>query len=572
MPDGRSCCASGWTASVSEVFLTGLGLVSPFGVGSHPFFDGLAAGATGAHRPLLQLEGSPLEGQEVGWVPGLEEALGTLPAKLRKFMSEAAILGCLAGREAWDQAALGGRVDPEQVGIYAATGLTAANYESSRELLSSCIDPGGEFSEALLGSRGLASMNPLDSFRILPNMPPCMLAILLGIRGPSLVFNPFEDQGAAALVEAVLAVAQGDVEAALVGAADTPSAPSSLVYLRQSGLLREDEIPSPGAAYFVLESRSSASTLAKITVRPSGTWVDVCGPRMGRAYAAAPALALAAALPAVLAGQQVDVTLPRSFIAIGVPTMTRRVAISGIGVICALGQDPAAFWGEAALGRSGIAPISHFDAGTFEAQLGAEIRGLPELPEELRTWLREDPKVVFGLLAARQALRDAGLEKLPESALLHAGTSLEYFDPRKIVQDGLADFLATVQRCFQPGARPLQVPLDTFTRLLRPGPGRSLVNVSACAASTQAIGHAFRQVRSGATDLALCGGFDSMLNPFGVGGFQLLGALSADMARGARACRPFDAARAGTVLGRGGCFPGNRGSGSGEGRGASHLW
>jgi len=234
--------------------------------------------------------------------------------------------------------------------------------------------------------------------------------------------------------------------------------------------------------------------------------------------------------------------------------MRRRVAITGMGALSALGPDPSTLWAEAAKGSSGIAPLTHFQASTFEARLGGEVRRLPDSNPELEHWLREDPKVAFGLLAARQALNSAGLPGLPEHALLHAGTSLEYFDPRKIVQQGRADFSSTVARCLQPGARPLQVPLDTLARVLRPGAGRSLINVSACAASTQAMGHAFRRVRDGSYELALCGGFDSMLNPFGVGGFQLLGALNTEGSHGARACRPFDAARAGTVLGEGAAF------------------
>lgn len=235
----------------------------------------------------------------------------------------------------------------------------------------------------------------------------------------------------------------------------------------------------------------------------------------------------------------------------------RRVAITGIGCVCALGQDAKAAWGAAAEGRSGIGPISHFDASTFDVHLGAEIQQTLELPEAWNTWRREDPKVAFALYAASQALCDAGISRISEGCLIHAGTSLEYFDPRKIVEKGVSDFQSAVARCLKPGARPLQVPLDTFGRVLQAQFGRAgacLTNVGACAASTQAIGHAFQRVRDGSAEWALCGGFDSMLNPFGVGGFQLLGALSTDNARGARACRPFDAERSGAVLGEGAAF------------------
>jgi 3-oxoacyl-(acyl-carrier-protein) synthase len=98
------------------------------------------------------------------------------------------------------------------------------------------------------------------------------------------------------------------------------------------------------------------------------------------------------------------------------------------------------------------------------------------------------------------------------------------------------------------------MPLDTASKLIadRFGrPGQALTNCSACAAGAQAIGHGFHAIRSGRFDVAVCGGFDSMINPLGVGGFQLLGALTTDNERGAHACRPFDSARRGTVLGEG---------------------
>jgi len=99
-----------------------------------------------------------------------------------------------------------------------------------------------------------------------------------------------------------------------------------------------------------------------------------------------------------------------------------------------------------------------------------------------------------------------------------------------------------------------QVPLDAATMLVREAfgqPRQALTNCSACAVGAQALGHGFRNVRAGRFETAVCGGFDSLVNCNGIGGFQLLGALTTDNARGAHACRPFDANRRGTVLGEG---------------------
>jgi 3-oxoacyl-[acyl-carrier-protein] synthase II len=130
---------------------------------------------------------------------------------------------------------------------------------------------------------------------------------------------------------------------------------------------------------------------------------------------------------------------------------------------------------------------------------------------------------------------------------------LEIFDLSKVICGGRPDFKATVGRSLAGGPR-LQFPLDTAARLIAEAygrPGESLTNCSACAASAQAIGHSWRAVRDGRWEAALCGGFDSMINPLGVGGFQMLGALTTDNDRGPQACRPFDAARRGAVLGEG---------------------
>ena len=151
-------------------------------------------------------------------------------------------------------------------------------------------------------------------------------------------------------------------------------------------------------------------------------------------------------------------------------------------------------------------------------------------------------------------MRQARAAALGARSLLHVATSLETFDLADLIHDGKPDFSAVVARSVETGSTPLQFPLDTAANLIigRYGhPGQHLTNCSACAAGAQAIGHSFRAIRSGRFDLALCGGFDSMINPLGVGGFQRLGALTTDNERGALACRPFDSQRSGTVLGEG---------------------
>ena len=232
----------------------------------------------------------------------------------------------------------------------------------------------------------------------------------------------------------------------------------------------------------------------------------------------------------------------------------RRVAITGVGMISPVGNDRESCWNALSAGVSGIGRITRFDASGFDVQLAGEVKGSLPLPESVSKTARHDPKVGFACAACEEAMRHAGVAGLGPRSLLHVATSLETFDLGKLIHNGKPDFRAVVARSLEAAATPLQFPLDAAANLIieRYGrPGQSLTNCSACAAGAQAIGHAFHAIRSGRFDMALCGGFDSMINPLGVGGFQLLGALTTRNELGPLACRPFDSQRSGTVLGEG---------------------
>lgn len=232
----------------------------------------------------------------------------------------------------------------------------------------------------------------------------------------------------------------------------------------------------------------------------------------------------------------------------------RRVAITGFGVVSPVGSSREAFWAGLKAGRSGVSRITRFDCSTFAVQLAGEVKDCFSLPEPVARAAVHDPKIAYGFAACAEALAQAGIARLDDHSLLHLGVSLEIFDMQRAICDGRPDIRKIAERSLGHDAPPLQIPLDTGARLITEQfgrPGRSLTNCSACAAGAQAIGHGFRSVRASRCELAVCGGFDSMINPLGVGGFQMLGALTTDNARGPAACRPFDAARSGTVLGEG---------------------
>ena len=232
----------------------------------------------------------------------------------------------------------------------------------------------------------------------------------------------------------------------------------------------------------------------------------------------------------------------------------KRVAITGFGVLSPIGETSRSFWHALKEARSGIDRISRFDCSGFAVQLAGEVRHQPALPPDVARVADQDPKVGFAYSACAQALAAAGIQHLDSQTALHLGTSLEIFDLAELTCDPQRGLFGMADPSAVRLDRPLQIPLDTAARLISAHfgrPGAMLTNCSACAASAQAIGHGFRAVRSGRFQVAVCGGFDSMINPLGVGGFQLLGALTTDNERGPSACRPFDASRSGTVLGEG---------------------
>jgi 3-oxoacyl-[acyl-carrier-protein] synthase II len=249
----------------------------------------------------------------------------------------------------------------------------------------------------------------------------------------------------------------------------------------------------------------------------------------------------------------------------------RRVVITGAGVVSPIGVGVPAFFAGLREARSGVGPIRSFDATGLATRIAAEVTGFDPgavvrgLPEERRAALLRDRKSAFGLAAAREALAAAFGERGaapwhgPARTGVSVATGLEVFhleDLAPHVRRGRIDgrsLLAALEAA-APGGH-LQIPADLGAREIArlAGGARALlaVNVSACAAGAQAIGAGWLAVRDGTADVVVAGGYDSMVNPLGVGGFCLLEALSRANDLGPCASRPFDAARDGFVLGEG---------------------
>jgi 3-oxoacyl-[acyl-carrier-protein] synthase II len=232
-----------------------------------------------------------------------------------------------------------------------------------------------------------------------------------------------------------------------------------------------------------------------------------------------------------------------------------------------MGVGKSLFFEALAQGWGGLRPIERFELGEFDVRWAGEVPYSNALIEDLAEsyaastifspWsavdsLSQDPKVAFCLKAAEEALNDAGFTSLGPESLLHLGTSLETYRLGTAGVVNLSDKLNIEKLIAQAS---LRAPLDMAMKLIEERYGRAelaLTNCSACAAALQALGQAYRAVRDGRFEMALAGAFDSMINPLGLGGFFLLGALAVGSPEPPwPLCQPFDLCRRGLVMGEG---------------------
>ncbi|MEW6363899.1 MAG: beta-ketoacyl-[acyl-carrier-protein] synthase family protein [Acidobacteriota bacterium] len=246
----------------------------------------------------------------------------------------------------------------------------------------------------------------------------------------------------------------------------------------------------------------------------------------------------------------------------------RRVVVTGLGVVSPIGIGVDAFYDGLRHARSGIGLIRSFDASTFPTRIAGEVTGDVPIPvwvaEPLGSAINRDRKACFAVAAADQALTEAfsggsiGSSYAPDRIGTYLGAGLEIFhldDLAPHVRGGELDgasLLASLRDA--PAFSRMQIPSHLASSAVAAharAEGPLAVNVSACTAAAQAIGEAFLAVQDDVLDAAIVGGYDSMVNPLGVGGFCMLEALSRANHLGGAASRPFDLNRDGFVLGEG---------------------
>ncbi len=248
--------------------------------------------------------------------------------------------------------------------------------------------------------------------------------------------------------------------------------------------------------------------------------------------------------------------------------MRRRVVITGVGFVTPLGADVETVWRALLEGRSGIGYTTLFDASNFPTKISAEVKDwdVSDVGEDPEDWKFQGRHTHFAVGAAKKAVADSGmldttLDPVRFGVYLGSGEGQQDFDrfTKMMVaaiegdQLNLAKFTTTGLEILHPIAELEQEPNMPAGHLacLFGAEGPNVNCLTACAASSQAIGEAAEIIRRGEADVMLSGGTHTMIHPFGVTGFNLLTALSTANDEPARASRPFDRKRDGFVLGEG---------------------
>jgi 3-oxoacyl-[acyl-carrier-protein] synthase II len=234
--------------------------------------------------------------------------------------------------------------------------------------------------------------------------------------------------------------------------------------------------------------------------------------------------------------------------------LSRRVVVTGVGLVSPLGIGTEANWAALCAGRSGIGPITRFDASQFSARIAGEVKDFDPLQFiEKKDVKKMDVFIQLAIAASQFAVDDAKLTVAPDIA-----TRVGVF-----IASGIGGF-STIERehkaLIEGGPRrisPFFIPASIINlaagqvsiRFGAKGPNSA--TCTACSASAHAIGDALEIIRRGRADVMIAGGSEAAITPMGVGGFAAMRALSTRNDEPQRASRPFDRDRDGFIMGEG---------------------
>lgn len=232
----------------------------------------------------------------------------------------------------------------------------------------------------------------------------------------------------------------------------------------------------------------------------------------------------------------------------------RRVVVTGLGIVSPVGNTVQETWNNIVAGKSGIGPITRFDAAAFKSRIAGEVKGFDVsaylAPKEAR---RMDVFIHYGMAAGIQAIKDSGLDLAAENADRIGVNIGSGIGGLPMIEDTHNDFLGGGPRKISPFFIPGTIinMISGNLSIMFGLKGPNLAVVTACTTGLHAIGTSFRMIQYGDADVMVCGGAESTVTPLAIGGFASAQALSVRNDDPATASRPWDKGRDGFVLGEG---------------------
>src|SRR5216683_1454735 len=234
--------------------------------------------------------------------------------------------------------------------------------------------------------------------------------------------------------------------------------------------------------------------------------------------------------------------------------LARRVVITGLGLLCAVGNTTAEVWPALLAGKNGVDRITGFDASAFACQIAAEVKRFDPLNFIEKKEVKKMGRFIhFALAASDEAMKMSQLQVTPENAEsvgVHIGSGIGGFD---VIEREHTALMQGGPRKISPFFIPASIinlaAGHVSMRFGAKGPNEA--TATACTTSAHSIGDAFRIIQHNDADVMIAGGSEAAITPMGVGGFAAMRALSTRNDDPARASRPWDRDRDGFVIGEG---------------------
>jgi 3-oxoacyl-[acyl-carrier-protein] synthase II len=232
----------------------------------------------------------------------------------------------------------------------------------------------------------------------------------------------------------------------------------------------------------------------------------------------------------------------------------RRVVVTGIGLICAVGNSTGEVWQNLLAGKSGIKRITQFDVSNYACQIAGEVRNFEPLNYIEKKELKKMARFIhLAIAASDEAMQMSGLKITPENAEMvgvHIGSGIGGFDVIEREHTALMEGgPRKISPFFIPAAIVNLAAGQVSMRYGAKGPNEA--TATACTTSAHSVGDSFRIIQHGDADVMIAGGSEAAITPMGVGGFAAMRALSTRNDEPERASRPWDKDRDGFVIGEG---------------------